>query len=75
MGNPMQAVLSIGGAAIGWLVTGGNPAGAAWGYKLETIRGTATFPTEASQEGAGDAHMRFGGNARSAAGSIAGGQR
>lgn len=55
MGNPMQAVLSIGGAAIGWLVTGGNPAGAAWGYQLETIRGAATFPTAAAQEGAGDA--------------------
>ncbi len=54
MGNPAQAILSIGGAAIGFFITGGNPAGAAWGYNLETIRGAATFPTAAAQEGAGD---------------------
>lgn len=58
MGNPMQAVLSIGGAAIGWVITAGNPAGAAWGCRLDRIPGAVTL--EAHAEHAGDTQPKAG---------------
>lgn len=44
MSNFGQAALSIGGAFIGGLLTGGNPAGIAWGYLLDCIPGAQAFP-------------------------------
>ena len=44
MSNAGQAVLSIGGAAIGWFV--GGPTGAAWGFQLGGLAGSALFPTD-----------------------------
>lgn len=44
MSNAGQAVLSIGGAAIGFFV--GGPAGAAWGLQLGGLAGSALFPTD-----------------------------
>lgn len=58
MGNPMQAVLSIGGAAFGWIITGGNPAGAAWGCRLDRIPGAIAL--EAHAEPAGNAQPPAG---------------
>lgn len=44
MSNPAQAVLSIGGAFVGfWL---GGPAGAAWGFQIGGLAGSALFPTD-----------------------------
>ena len=58
MSNAGQAVLSIGGAAIGWIITGGNPAGAAWGCRLDRIPGAVAL--EAHVEPAGDAQPPAG---------------
>lgn len=44
MSNAGQAILSIGGAAIGWVI--GGPAGAAWGFQLGSLGGQAFFPTD-----------------------------
>lgn len=44
MSNAGQAVLSIGGAAIGFLV--GGPTGAAWGFQIGGLAGSALFPTD-----------------------------
>lgn len=44
MSNAGQAVLSIGGAVVGWFV--GGPAGAAWGFQLGGLAGSALFPTD-----------------------------
>ena len=44
MSNAGQAVLSIGGAAIGFLV--GGPSGAAWGFQIGGLAGSALFPTD-----------------------------
>lgn len=44
MSNAGQAVLSIGGAAIGFVF--GGPAGAAWGFQLGGLAGSALFPTD-----------------------------
>lgn len=44
MSNAGQAILSIGGAAVGWFV--GGPAGAAWGFQLGGLAGSALFPTD-----------------------------
>jgi hypothetical protein len=46
MSNAGQAVLSIGGAIVGFIATGGNPAGAAWGFQLGGLAGSALFPTD-----------------------------
>ena len=42
MSNPAQAVLSIVGAGIGYLI--GGPAGAAWGFRLDRLPGAAAVP-------------------------------
>lgn len=44
MSNAGQAVLSIGGAVVGFIV--GGPAGAAWGYQIGSVAGQALFPTD-----------------------------
>lgn len=44
MSNPGQAVLSIGGAIVGFVF--GGPAGAAWGFQLGGLAGSALFPTD-----------------------------
>ena len=44
MSNAGQAILSVGGAAIGFFV--GGPAGAAWGFQLGGLAGSALFPTD-----------------------------
>lgn len=44
MSNAGQAILSIGGAAIGFVF--GGPAGAAWGFQIGGIAGSALFPTD-----------------------------
>ena len=44
MSNAGQAVLSIAGAAVGFVV--GGPAGAAWGFQLGSLAGSALFPTD-----------------------------
>jgi hypothetical protein len=44
MSDPAQAVLSIGGAAIGFAL--GGFAGAAWGFQLGSVAGSALFPTD-----------------------------
>ena len=76
MSNAGQAVLSIGGAIVGFFATGGNPAGAAWGYRLDAIEGAATFPArEAAQEAAGDAHPPAGAEASLVAQRAAGAAR
>ena len=41
-----QAALSIGGAAIGFIVSGGNPAVAAWGLRLDSVPGLAVWPSQ-----------------------------
>jgi hypothetical protein len=42
--NAGQAILSIGGAAIGFVF--GGPTGAAWGFQLGGLAGSALFPTD-----------------------------
>lgn len=44
MSNAGQAILSIGGAALGFVF--GGPAGAAWGFQLGGLAGSALFPTD-----------------------------
>ena len=44
MSNAGQAILSIGGAAIGFVF--GGPTGAAWGFQLGGLAGSALFPTD-----------------------------
>jgi hypothetical protein len=44
MSNWEQAVLSIGGAIVGFFV--GGPTGAAWGYQIGGAAGSALFPTD-----------------------------
>ena len=44
MSNPGQAILSIGGAIIGGIY--GGPQGAAWGFQLGGLAGSALFPTD-----------------------------
>ncbi len=50
MGNPAQVVLSIAGAAIGFVASGGNPLGAAWGCRLDRLPAAAAFPCAAVSE-------------------------
>ena len=44
MSNPGQAVLSVAGAFVGFWI--GGPTGAAWGFQLGGLAGSAIFPTD-----------------------------
>jgi sugar lactone lactonase YvrE len=46
MSNFGQASLSLIGASIGWVFSGGNPLGAAWGFSIGMSIGGAAFPTD-----------------------------
>lgn len=46
MSNPTQAVLSIVGGLVGWVVSAGNPLGFAWGMSLGASLGSLVSPTD-----------------------------
>jgi hypothetical protein len=46
MSNPGQALSAVAGAVIGFVVTGGNPIGAAYGFQAGLLAGSLLFPTQ-----------------------------
>lgn len=50
MSNAGQAALSIVGGVIGFVASGFNPAGAAWGYCISAMPGAATFALDDALE-------------------------